>query len=53
MAINNIRYMKAPHIEPKQEFEKTQDYEARVRQKKQNAESLKWLTMIWNYWNKF
>ena len=39
MAINNIRYMKAPHIEPKQEFEKTQDYEARVQQEKQNAES--------------
>ena len=31
--------MKAPHIEPKQEFEKTQDYEARVQQEKQNAES--------------
>lgn len=39
MAINHIRYMKAPHIEPKQEFEKTQDYEARVQQEKQNAES--------------
>ena len=39
MAINNIRYMKAPHIEPKQEFEKTQDYEARVQLEKQNAES--------------
>ena len=39
MAINNIRYMKAPNIEPKQEFEKTQDYEARVQQEKQNAES--------------
>ncbi|MCL6245954.1 MULTISPECIES: hypothetical protein [Acinetobacter] len=39
MAINNIRYMKAPHIEPKQEFEKTQDYEARMQQEKQNAES--------------
>lgn len=39
MAINNIHYMKAPHIEPKQEFEKTQDYEARVQQEKQNAES--------------
>jgi len=39
MAINNIRYMKAPHIEPKQEFEKTQDYEARVQREKQNAES--------------
>ena len=39
MAINNIRYMKAPNIKPKQEFEKTQDYEARVQQEKQNAES--------------
>ena len=39
MAINHIRYMKAPHIEPKQEFEKTQDYEARVQLEKQNAES--------------
>lgn len=39
MAINHIRYMKAPQIEPKQEFEKTQDYEARVQQEKQNAES--------------
>jgi hypothetical protein len=39
MAINNIRYMKAPSIEPKQEFEKTQDYEARVQQEKQNAVS--------------
>ena len=39
LAINHIRYMKAPHIEPKQEFEKTQDYEARVQREKQNAES--------------
>lgn len=39
LAINHIRYMKAPHIEPKQEFEKTQDYEARVQRERQNAES--------------
>ena len=39
LAINHIRYTKAPHIEPKQEFEKTQDYEARVQRVRQNAES--------------
>ncbi|WP_335951595.1 hypothetical protein [Acinetobacter beijerinckii] len=39
LAINYIRYLKAPKIEPKQEFEKSHAYEERVKQAKQNAET--------------
>lgn len=38
LAINHIRNMKVPQIEPKQEFEKSEAYEQRVQQAQQNAE---------------
>ncbi len=39
LAINYVRYLKSPQIQPKQEFEKTQDYENRVKLAKQEAEN--------------
>lgn len=37
LAINYIRALQVPKVEPKQEFEKTQDYEERVKQAQQNS----------------
>lgn len=39
LAINYIRAMQAPKVEPKQEFEKTQDYEERIKQAQQNGKN--------------
>ncbi|WP_151714959.1 hypothetical protein [Acinetobacter sp. TUM15071] len=39
LAINYIRYLKSPNIQPKQEFEKTQDYDNRVKQAQLDAEN--------------
>ncbi len=39
LAINYVRYLKSPQIQPKQEFEKTQDYDNRVKQAQQDAEN--------------
>lgn len=38
LAINHIRNMKVPQIEPKQKFEKSEAYEQRVQQAQQDAE---------------
>lgn len=39
LAINYVRYLKSPNIQPKQEFEKTQDYDNRVKQAQRDAEN--------------
>ncbi|NIE97002.1 hypothetical protein F3J02_11035 [Acinetobacter sp. Tr-809] len=39
LAINYVRYLKSPNIQPKQEFEKTQDYDNRVKLAQQDAEN--------------
>lgn len=39
LAINYVRYLKSAQAQPKQEFEKNQDYENRVSQAKQAAEN--------------
>ena len=39
LAINYIRAMQAPKVEPKQDFEKTQDYEERIKQAQQNGKN--------------
>lgn len=39
LSINYIRALKVPVVEPKQEFEKTQAYEERVKQAQQNTQN--------------